>query len=305
MPANVKVRELRKRYGEVEAAAGISLQVQQGEVFGLLGPNGAGKTTTVECILGLRPPDSGSVELFGLDARRHAAEVKQKIGATLQSAALQDKITPREALRVFGSFYRRQVDCEALLERVALADKGDASYDSLSGGQRQRLALALAFVNDPELVFLDEPTVGLDVQSRRDLHSEIRGMKQEGRTVMLTTHQVAEAELLCDRIAVIDRGRVVAEGAPHELIAQSARAVTTVTLVTVEALPREALEAVYGVRDVIERGAGVRFHTTEATRTLAALTHMLQERGLVIAELHVQKASLEDVIIELTGGGPG
>jgi ABC-2 type transport system ATP-binding protein len=242
------------------------------------------------------------VELFGLDARRNAAAVKQRIGAALQPTALQEKITPREALRVFASFYDRSVNPEALLERVALADRADARYDTLSGGQRQRLALALAFVNDPELVLLDEPTAGLDVQSRRDLHAEILRMKREGRTVLLTTHQVVEAERLCDRVAIIDRGRVIAEGAPHQLIDQSLRAVTSVHLVTAEAVPRETLAQVSGVEDAVAHGAGVRFQTHDATRTLAALTNMLQERGLKIVELHVQKASLEDVLLDLTGG---
>jgi len=219
MPAKVIVRDLRKHYGGVHAADGVSFEVQDGEIFGLLGPNGAGKTTSVECVVGLREPDTGYIEVSGIDARQRPGDVKQKIGAALQTTSLQDKITPREALRVFGAFYRNRAEPQALLERFSLAEKADAPFDTLSGGQRQRLAPALAFVNNPELIFLDEPTTGLDPLSRRDLHGEIARMKQGGHTVMLTTHNIEEAERLCDRIAIIDHGRIVASGAPHELIA--------------------------------------------------------------------------------------
>src|SRR5215469_9387472 len=162
MPAKVIVRDLRKHYGEVQAANGVTFDVRDGEIFGLLGPNGAGKTTTVECIVGLREPDEGHIEVSGIDARQHPNEVRQKLGASLQTTSLQDKITPREALRVFGSFYREHFEPQELIDRFALADKADSAFDTLSGGQRQRLALALAFVNKPELIFLDEPTTGLD-----------------------------------------------------------------------------------------------------------------------------------------------
>ena len=218
--AKVVVHDLQKHYGDIHAARRRQLRDRDGEIFGLLGPNGAGKTTTVECVIGLRDPDDGAIEVCGIDARRHPREVKQKIGAALQTTSLQDKITPREALALFGAFYRRRRTAAELLERFALADKADVAFDTLSGGQRQRLALALAFVNGPELVFLDEPTTGLDPQSRRELHGEIVRMKQDGHTVLLTTHYLEEAEALCDRIAIIDRGQIVAAGAPRELIAR-------------------------------------------------------------------------------------
>ena len=208
---------LKKRYDGVEAARGVSFEIRDGEIFGLIGPNGAGKTTTVECVIGLREPDEGAIEVCGIDARRRPREVKEKIGASLQTTALQDKITPREALALFGAFYRHKAEPAALLERFALLDKADAPFDTLSGGQRQRLALALAFVNKPELVFLDEPTAGLDPQSRRELHGEIAKMKHDGHTVLLTTHYLNEAEALCDRIAIIDRG-------PHRRHRHAARA---------------------------------------------------------------------------------
>ena len=218
----VVVQDLRKQYGAVTAVDSVSFEVASGEIFGLIGPNGAGKTTTVECLIGLRDPDAGAIEICGIDARRRPRDVKQKIGAALQTTALQDKITPREALALFGGFYGRRAEPQRLLERFAIVDKADAAFDTLSGGQRQRLALALAFVNEPEIVFLDEPTTGLDPQARRELHGDITKMKQDGHTVLLTTHYLDEAEALCDRIAIVDRGRVIATGSPRDLMARSA-----------------------------------------------------------------------------------
>src|SRR5690349_11385920 len=217
----VSVRDLHKRYDRVQAAQGVSFEIQDGEIFGLLGPNGSGKTTTLECVIGLRQPDEGYIEVSGIDARARPKAVKEKIGAVLQTIALQDKITPREALTLFASFYKRAAAVSGLIERFALGEKADAPFDSLSAGQRQRLAVALAFVNDPELIFLDEPTTGLDPQSRRDLHAEILKMKRDGHTVLLTTHNIDEAEQLCDRIAIIDGGRIIAAGLPRDLIAES------------------------------------------------------------------------------------
>src|SRR5947209_6924020 len=217
----VVVQNLIKRYGSVEAVRGVSFEIHDGEIFGLLGPNGAGKTSTLECVIGLRVPDEGRVFVCGEDAVTHPDRVKRRIGAALQSTALQDKITPREALKLFASFYPRHASPEVLIERFALTAKADAAYDTLSGGQKQRLALALAFVNDPEVLFLDEPTTGLDPQSRRDLHGAIRQMRRDGHTILLTTHYIEEAHQLCDRIAIVDHGKVIALGKPEELIAKS------------------------------------------------------------------------------------
>ena len=302
MPAKVIVRDLRKHYDGVEAVRGVSFAIESGEIFGLLGPNGAGKTTTVECLIGLREPDSGELEVCGLDARRHPREVKQKIGVALQSTSLQDKITPREALRLFGAFYRERAEPQALLERFALTEKADAHVDTLSGGQQQRLALALAFVNRPELVFLDEPTTGLDPQARRELHVAIAQMKRDGCTVLFTTHYLDEAEALCDRVAIIDHGRIVATGTPRDLIAQS-KSLQSVTLTTSRPIAPEKLAALPGVRDVAtEAGAGttVRFLTANATATLADLTRLIAEAGVEIFDLHVRRGSLEDVFLGLT-----
>jgi len=299
MSPKVTVQNLKKRYGPVEAANGVSFEVRDGEIFGLIGPNGAGKTTTVECLVGLREPDEGTIEICGIDARRRPRDVKEKIGAALQTTALQDKITPREALALFGAFYHRKAEPAALLERFALLEKADAPFDTLSGGQRQRLALALAFVNSPELVFLDEPTAGLDPHSRRELHGEIAKMKHEGHTVLLTTHYLNEAEALCDRIAVIDRGRIVATGTPRELVARS-RAMPTIVLSTAQAIERGWLEHVPGVEGLSCDGTSATFQSAHVRATLAEVMKVLEARKIEIAELHVSKATLEDVFLELT-----
>jgi ABC-2 type transport system ATP-binding protein len=304
MSAHVVVRDLRKSYDGVAAVRGVSFEIQPGEIFGLLGPNGAGKTTTVECIVGLREPDAGDLEVCGLDARRRPAEVKQKIGVALQSTSLQDKITPREALRLFGAFYRERVPPETLLERFALNEKADARVDTLSGGQRQRLALALAFVNRPELVFLDEPTTGLDPHSRRELHASIARMKHDGYTVLFTTHYLDEAEHLCDRVAIIHRGEIVATGTPRELIARS-QGLQTVSVITTRPIELAKLAALPGVSAVANgtanhTGAEMQLQSTNTTATLAGLARLLEELRIDVIELHARKASLEDVFLQLT-----
>jgi ABC-2 type transport system ATP-binding protein len=295
----VVVQDLRKHYEGTKAVDGVSFEIAEGEIFGLLGPNGAGKTTTVECVIGLREPDAGVVEVCGIDARLRPKDVKQKIGASLQSTALQDKITPREALALYGGFYARRAAPQVLLERFALLDKADAPFDSLSGGQRQRLALALAFVNDPEVVFLDEPTTGLDPHARRELHGDIARMKHDGHTVLLTTHYLDEAEELCDRIAIVHRGRVIAAGAPQELMARSS-AMPTVSFITERPVSRAALEGLGDVEGLQGEGSSWRFESKRINQAIGALTELLENAQIEIVELHVQKASLEDVFIELT-----
>jgi ABC-2 type transport system ATP-binding protein len=299
MSSKVVVRNLSKRYGAVEAARDVSFEVGDGEIFGLLGPNGAGKTTTIECVIGLRQPDGGTVEICGIDARRRPRDVKQKIGAALQSTSLQDKITPREALTLFAALYRDAAAPAQLLERFSLSERADSSFDTLSGGQKQRLALALAFVNKPDLVFLDEPTAGLDPQSRRELHGEIARMKDDGHTVLLTTHYIEEAEQLCDRIAIIDRGRVISTGTPRELIAQSS-ALQAVSLVTSAPLDARAVAALPGVTGVTSDGERAQFQTSDAGRTLAALAALLLEQRVEIVDLRVHKATLEEIFIQAT-----
>lgn len=221
MTTAIAVEGLTRRYGAVTAVDAISFDVGAGEIFGLLGPNGAGKTTTLECILGLGRPDAGRITICGQDADADPRGASARIGAVLQATGLQDKITPRESLDLFRSFYPKPVATNALIDRFGLREKQDAAYDTLSGGQRQRLALALAFVGDPSVFVLDEPTAGLDPMMRREVQDHIRAMKDAGRAVLLATHDMDEAERLCDRLAVIAGGRIVAAGAPKDLIAGS------------------------------------------------------------------------------------
>jgi ABC-2 type transport system ATP-binding protein len=299
----VCVRDLDKRYDGVHAARGVSFEIFDGEIFGLIGPNGAGKTTTVECVLGLREPDAGQIEVCGIDARQRPREVKQKIGAALQTTALQDKITPREALTLFGALYRAPIEPKALLDRFGLADKADAPFDTLSSGQRQRLALALAFVNKPELVLLDEPTAGLDALSRHELHQAIAQMKRDGHTVLLTTHYLDEAEKLCDRIAIIDRGQIVATGSPVEIVNRSS-AIPTITLRTLQPANADWFAALPGLDNLEVSGHLARFRTTHVTTAITELLRRLDDGAVEIAELRVQKAALEDVFLQLTTANP-
>jgi ABC-2 type transport system ATP-binding protein len=296
----VSVRDLVKRYAGVEAVRGVSFDVAAGEIFGLLGPNGAGKTTTIECVLGLRHADGGSVTVVGVDALREPVRVKRVVGAQLQSTALQDKITPREALALFGAFYDNAIKPDELITRFSLQEKADAPFDSLSGGQRQRLALALAFVNDPQVVFLDEPTAGLDPQVRRELHREIRQIKAAGRTVVLSTHYIEEAQQLCDRIAIIDRGRVVATGRPDELVA----AAKTPARLVVRAAKPLAVERVCQMAAVTEAedlDAVWHLGTHDVTRAVLELVRLLESDANELLDLQVLRPSLEDVFLELTG----
>ena len=218
--AIVSVRDLRKKYGQIEAVAGISFDVEQGEVFALLGPNGAGKTTTVEILEGLRSADSGSATVAGIDVTKDPSGVKERIGVQLQSSAFPENFLAKEIVDLFALFYKRRVDAMALLRAVGLEDRADQKSEKLSGGQRQRLSIAVAMVNEPQVLFLDEPTTGLDPQARRNLWDLIRAIRKRGTTVLLTTHYLDEAEVLCDRVAIMDAGRIIALDSPHSLITQ-------------------------------------------------------------------------------------
>ena len=216
----VCVEGLRKRYGELVALRGITLEIKAGEVFGLLGPNGAGKTTTIEILEGLRQPDSGTVRVCGMDPGREQTALKERIGAQLQATVLPDKIRVEEALTLFASFYRKPASIEMLLERFGLGERRQAFFEKLSGGEKQRLALALAMLNNPELVLLDEPTVGLDAQLRRNIYALIERFREERRTTLLTTHYIEEAERLCDRVAIIAEGKLKTIGRVSDIVAQ-------------------------------------------------------------------------------------
>ena len=299
MSAKIVVSSLTKRYGSRTAVEGVGFEVAAGEIVGLLGPNGAGKTTILECLSGLRQPDGGSVTVDGVDALAQPARARLRLGVVLQATALQDRITPREALRLFGAFYPAAVAPGALLARFSLTEKADAPYESLSPGQKQRLALALAFVHEPDVLLLDEPTAGLDPQSRRELHREIQRLRAEGRTVLLSTHALDEAHLLCDRLAILRGGRIVATGRPEELIARNP-ALPVVILRTAAPVPLAPLRALAGVSAVEPLGDGVRFQVAHVGHAVAAVVGLLERDGNELLDLRVSRPSLEDAFVELT-----
>ncbi len=296
----VRVDALYKRYGDVEALRGVSFEIKKGEVFGLLGPNGAGKTTTIEILEGLRQPDGGSAQVCGFDPARETTQLKQKIGAQLQSTVLPDKVRVEEALRLFASFYWKSVSIKILLDQFGLTEKRHAFFENLSGGQKQRLALALALVNDPELILLDEPTVGLDAQLRRDIHTLIGKLREEGRTILLTTHYIEEAEKLCDRVAIIDRGRVVALGTPRELVRASGQG-TRLEVRLAKPAPVAQLKELDAVLDCRETDGTYFLHAQPAAQAIAALIRFLEAQNNTLLDLHIAQPSLEDVFVEMTG----
>ena len=298
----LQVRQLRKRYGDVVAVDGLDLEVRPGECFGLLGPNGAGKTTTIEICEGLTAPDAGEVTVLGRRWGRDDGELRELLGISLQETQFAEKLTVRETVRLFRSFYRRGSHHDAVIAMVQLGEKADARVGQLSGGQRQRLALACALVGDPELLFLDEPTTGLDPQSRRQLWELIEGFKAGGRSILLTTHYMDEAERLCDRVAIVDHGRVIAEGAPVELIASlRAEHVLEFAVADTAGLDRAALEALDGVSGAATRNGVVRLQVSELHRAVPQLLGELRRQGAQLTELRTHSATLEDVFVTLTG----
>ena len=294
----LKVRNLCKRYGTVHALSDVSFRIDAGEILGLLGPNGAGKTTAVESIAGLCEPDSGGIEVCGVDARRNPNDAKRRMGLALSATALQDKITPREAIESFGRFYQRRARTEDLLTRFDLNGMADRFFETLSTGQKQRLALALAFVNEPELLILDEPSAGLDPEARRNMYASLQRLKEYGGAVLMTTHDMDDAQRLCDRVAVIHLGRIVAEGSPAELTARS-RTTTTVSLRLIPGITPETLSSIDGISSIECAGTRARFLVTDVNRALAQLIPLLNCRGIEISELHAQKATLEEVVASL------
>jgi ABC-2 type transport system ATP-binding protein len=296
----IRVDDLHKTYGTVEALRGVSFEVNAGEVFGLLGPNGAGKTSTIEILEGLRAQDRGNVSVAGLDPQTAGPEFKQQVGAVLQSTALPEKLRVGEALSLFANFYRRHQDTEALLKRFQLEEKRNAFYNQLSGGQKQRLALALALVNDPVVVFLDEPTAGLDPQVRREIYDIIEELKSDKKTILLTTHYIEEAEKLCDRVAIVDRGKIIAEGTPRELKQRSGN--TTRIEVRLSQPPKDgALKTLDGVTDAREFDGVYVLHSSRPPQTIVSLVKHLESEGSDLQSLEMFSPSLEDVFIELTG----
>lgn len=306
MTAAIVCRELRKHYpgrnGGVDAVNGLDLEVPSGECFGLLGPNGAGKTTTIEILEGLLKPTSGRVTVLGWRWGENDNVLRQRLGISLQETRLAEKLTVRETLTLFRSFYTRGHDPVAVMERVGMTEKADAYVGKLSGGQKQRLAVACALLGDPELIFLDEPTTGLDPQSRRQLWEIVRAFRAEGRTVLLTTHYMDEAERLCDRVAVVDHGKVIALGSPTELIARiGGEHFIEFTLVEKLRLDEDVLRSLPAVISVRNEDDTYCLAVTAPHVTLPALLNLLQSFGRSLASLTTRHASLEDVFVTLTG----
>ena len=300
MSGQIVVRSLRKQFPKVLAVEGVDLDVAAGEVFGLLGPNGAGKTTTLEMIEGLTPPDAGEIAISGLNWGQNAQQIRSRIGVQLQATSLYNKITPREALDLFGSYYPKRRGTDELLERVQLKDKADAYHVTLSGGQAQRLALALALVNDPEVVFLDEPTAGLDPQGSRSLWEIVRAMKAEGRTTMLTTHYMDEAEALCDRLAILDHGKILRSGTPAELIASLG--IPSVVELTFDGAAPDPSAFASRLNSAVEaRGDVWEIPTPDPKTLLPRLFTTIESERLEYNQVHVRRATLEDVFLHLTG----
>ncbi len=298
----IVVRDLRKSYGDFEAVKDISFEVAQGEVFGLLGPNGAGKTTTVEILEGLRPRTGGEVRVLGFDPANETAAVKDRIGVSLQATNLPDKIRVLEAVELFASFYSRQTCLESLLKRLQLWDKRAAFYVTLSGGQKQRLALALAMVNEPQILFLDEPTTGLDPQVRLEIHTLIEELRDQRRTILLTTHYIEEAERLCHRVAIVDEGRVIAIGTPREL-QQRILGHARVEIECERPLPEQppnGWSAEFPLVFSEDRRQLTVAHPKPAQAVLE-LVKWVDACGAGLDDLHIRRPTLEDVFIQLTG----
>jgi ABC-2 type transport system ATP-binding protein len=299
---SVRVRGLTKSYGAFEAVKGVDFEIFPGEVFGLLGPNGAGKTTTVEILEGLRPRNAGDVAVLGFDPGRESRQLKDRIGVCLQATNLPDKITLREAVGVFSSLYSHVVSGDALLKRLLLWEKRDSPYGKLSGGQKQRLALALALINDPHMLFLDEPSAGLDPQARLEIHELVQELRREQRTILLTTHYIEEAEKLCDRVAIIDEGRIVAMGTPDEIRGRTL-GLAKIDIRCEQPLPAgdpPALADADGANVSADR-LSISVSTRKPARTLVELVRWIDQHGIEVNDVQLRRPSLEDVFIELTG----
>jgi len=297
--AIIQVGHLRKAYGPVVAVNDVSFQVHEGEIFGMVGPNGAGKTTTVECIEGLRQPDSGRIQVLALDPQRDAYALRPRIGVQLQQSVLQDRLKVWEALKLFASFYPRVVDWRPLLEQLGLADKRDAPFAKLSGGQKQRLFIALSLINDPELVFLDELTTGLDPQARRAMWDLVRDIRQRGKTVFLITHFMEEAERLCDRVAIMDHGEIIALDTPENLI-RSLAAENRVVFNVEGAFDPQRLSGLPEVTHVEQIGERVIAYG-RGDRLVASVVNGLATSGVRYHDLRTEQPTLEDVFLALTG----
>jgi ABC-2 type transport system ATP-binding protein len=300
MTPAIVCRGLKKHFGDVKAVDGLDLEVASGECFGLLGPNGAGKTTTIEILEGLTPPDAGEVVILGRRWGSHERELRERLGISLQESRLTEKLTVAETLVLFRSFYARGRDPEQLMADMSLEEKRDARVGKLSGGQRQRLAVACALAGDPELLFLDEPTTGLDPQSRLQLWERIAAYKEAGRSVLLTTHYMEEAERLCDRVAVVDHGRIIAQGTPAELIA-GLKAPHIIEFSTEPRVEDDFLATIPGIGERRQRDGRWLLAAASLAQAVPALLSALDGAGAKLLSLSTHRSTLEDVFIALTG----
>ncbi len=304
MPVVIQCRDLRKTYdGKVEAVRGVNLEIQTGECFGLLGPNGAGKTTTIEILEGLLEPTSGEVLILGHSWRKHERELREWLGISLQETRLSEKLSVRETVELFASFYREPRSTDDVLEEMQLTEKADTWVGKLSGGQRQRLAVATALVSNPKILFLDEPTTGLDPQSRRQLWDIIREFQRDGGTVLLTTHYMDEAERLCDRLAIVDHGQVIAEGTPADLIERLGghHVVEFAISGNSNGAALESWRTLPSVESVREENGIMALSVREPHLAIPALLEAVDKQGTKLAHLTTRQASLEDVFVRLTG----
>ena len=302
MAIAIQCRNLRKTYDhKVEAVRGVNLEIQAGECFGLLGPNGAGKTTTIEILEGLLEPTSGQVTILGHNWESHSGELRQWLGISLQETRLAEKLTVRETLALFASFYREPRSPHLVLEELQLGEKADTWVGKLSGGQRQRLAVATALVGNPKILFMDEPTTGLDPQSRRQLWDTVRAFQNKGGTVLLTTHYMDEAERLCDRLAIVDHGEVIAEGTPSSLIDRLGAHQVVEFATSAEGCDPQVWKALPGVESVLNDNDLICLTVREPHLTIPALLDAVERHGSKLMHLTTRQASLEDVFVRLTG----
>ena len=295
----IHVVGIRKSYGRTLAVDDVSFDVRPGEIFGLIGPNGAGKTTTMECVEGLRTPDAGEISVLGLHPRRDARLLQERVGVQLQQAQLQKRIRVREAVALWGSLYRKTTDGDLLIEQLGLSDKRESWFMTLSGGQKQRLFIALALINDPELLFLDELTTGLDPQARRAIWELVRTIRERGKTVFLTTHLMEEAERLCDHVAIIDHGRIIDIGTPHDLVRRHCPE-RTVVLTTDDAAALARLGALGGVEAAMLAGSRITIRG-RADDFITQVIGCVAEHRIHVTDFRTEVPTLEDVFLLLTG----
>jgi ABC-2 type transport system ATP-binding protein len=295
----ISVADIRKTYGRTVAVDQVSFDVQAGEIFGLIGPNGAGKTTTMECVEGLRAPDRGAISVLGLDPARHLHRLQERIGVQLQQAQLQKRIKVREAVAFWASLYQKPVDGDGLLEQLGLREKRNAWFMTLSGGQKQRLFIALALINDPELLFLDELTTGLDPQARRAIWELVRGIRDRSKTVFLTTHLMEEAERLCDRVAIMDHGRIVDVGSPTDLVRRHCPE-RTVIVATEDSTAPDRFRAIPQVESVTSQGLQFTIRG-RGDELVTRVIHCLAQHRMQVVDFRTELPTLEDVFLKLTG----